>query len=79
MDPGDAGDDLLAVARARVAARRDDVGEIRRLLEAIRDAQAKRGLPEQDLGGKQTAEAEQEQACAAAEARLGRGPPGGRQ
>ena len=31
-------------ARARVAARRDDVGEIRRLLEAIRDARARRGL-----------------------------------
>ena len=71
VDPGDAGDDVLAVARARVAARRDDVGEIRRLLEAIRDAQAKRAFREQDLGGKQTAEAEQEQACAAAEARLG--------
>ena len=67
----DAGDDLLAAARARVAARRDDVGEIRRLLQAIRDAQAKRALREQDLGGKQTAEAGQEQACAAAQARLG--------
>ncbi|HEY2488520.1 MAG TPA: TIGR02680 family protein, partial [Streptosporangiaceae bacterium] len=54
--PVDSGDDLLLVARARVAARRDDVGEIRRLLQAIRDAKGKRGLREQDLGGKQTAE-----------------------
>jgi hypothetical protein len=69
--PVDAGDDLLAVARARVAARRDDVGEIRRLLQAIRDAQAKRAIREQDLGAKQIAEDEQEQAGAVAEARLG--------
>ncbi len=68
--PVDAGDDLLVVARARVAARRDDVGEIRRLLEAIRDAKGRRGFLEQDLGGKQTAEREQELTCAAAEAGL---------
>ena len=42
--PVDTGDDLLMTARARVAARRDDVGEIRRLLQAIRDARARRGL-----------------------------------
>jgi hypothetical protein len=66
----DTGDDLLVVARARVAARRDDVGEIRRLLEAIRDAKGRRGFLEQDLGGKETAEHEQEQAAAAAEAGL---------
>jgi hypothetical protein len=70
--PVDSGDDLLLVARARVAARRDDVGEIRRLLQAIRDAKGKRGLREQDLGGKQTAEQAQEQAAAAAAARLAR-------
>jgi hypothetical protein len=68
--PVDAGDDLLTVARARVAARRDDVGEIRRLLQAIRDAKGKRGLREQDLGDKQIAEQSQEQAGAAAAARL---------
>ncbi len=68
--PVDSGDDLLLVARARVAARRDDVGEIRRLLQAIRDANGKRGLREQDLGEKQTAEQRQEQAGAAAAARL---------
>ena len=61
--PVDSGDDLLLVARARVAARRDDVGEIRKLLQAIRDATGKRGLREQDLGDKQTAEQRQEQAC----------------
>jgi hypothetical protein len=66
----DSGDDLILVARARVAARRDDVGEIRRLLQAIRDAKGKRGLREQDLGGKQAAEQAQEQAGAAAAAQL---------
>ena len=68
--PVDSGDDLVLTARARVAARRDDVGEIRRLLQAIRDAQGKRGLREQDLGEKQTAEQRQEQAGASAAARL---------
>ena len=68
----DTGDDLLVVARARVAARRDDVGEIRRLLEAIRDAKGRRGFLEQDLGGKEAAEQEQELTCAAAEAGLAR-------
>jgi hypothetical protein len=68
--PVDSGDDLILTARARVAARRDDVGEIRRLLQAIRDAKGKRGLREQDLGGKQAAEQAQEQAAVAAAARL---------
>jgi hypothetical protein len=70
--PVDSGDDLLVTARARVAARRDDVGEIRRLLEAIRDARAKRTYAERDLGGKETAEAEQERASVAAVALLTR-------
>ena len=70
--PLDSGDDLLMTARARVAARRDDVGEIRGLLEAIRDAKSKREFREQDLGGKVTAEREQEQACEAAAERLAR-------
>jgi putative exonuclease SbcCD C subunit len=68
--PVDAGDDLILAARARVAARRDDVGEIRRLLQAIRDAKGKRALREQDLGGTQAAEQAQEQAAEAAAARL---------
>jgi Putative exonuclease SbcCD, C subunit len=68
--PVDSGDDLVLTARARVAARCDDVGEICRLLQAIKDAQGKRGLREQDLGDKQTAEQKQEQAGAAAAARL---------
>jgi hypothetical protein len=68
--PVDPGDDLLVAARARVAARRDDVGEIRRLLDAVRHARDRRGLREQDLGGQQTAEQAQEQACAAAGSRL---------
>jgi len=68
--PVDPGDDLLNAARARVAARRDDVGEVRKRLEAVREARGRRGFLEQDLGGKQTAEREQEQASAAAQARL---------
>jgi hypothetical protein len=53
-----------------VAARRDDVGEIRRLLEAVRDAKSRHGYAEQDLGRKETAEQEQEQACETVGARL---------
>ena len=68
--PVDVGDDLLAAARARVAVRRDDVGQIRGLLEAIRDARARRMYAEQDLGQKEATEQDQEQACGAAEARL---------
>ncbi|MFZ0048406.1 MAG: SbcC/MukB-like Walker B domain-containing protein, partial [Streptosporangiaceae bacterium] len=68
--PVDAGNDLLAAARARVAARRDDVGHIRGLIEAIRDARARRTYAERDLGQKQATEQEQEQVCGAAEARL---------
>ena len=68
--PVDPGDELAVTARARVAARRDDVGEIRRLLEAIRDAKSKREFREQDLGVKQIAEQEQEQASTAASERL---------
>ena len=68
--PVDAGDELLAVARARVAARRDDIGQIRKLLESIRDAGIRRTFAEQDLGKTEAAEQEQELAAAAAEARL---------
>jgi len=68
--PVDPGDELLVTARARVAARRDDVGQIRALLEAIREAKARRAYTEQDVGRKETAESQQEQAAAAAEAKL---------
>ena len=66
--PVDAGDELIATARARVAARRDDVGEIRRLLDAIRDAKAKRAYAEQELDRKAAAhERQQHDADAAAD------------
>ncbi|HEY2079186.1 MAG TPA: TIGR02680 family protein [Streptosporangiaceae bacterium] len=68
--PVDGGDELLAVARARLAARRDDIGQIRTLLEAIRDAGIRRTFAEQDLDRTEAAEQEQEQAAAAAETRL---------
>jgi len=68
--PVDTGDDLLVTARARAVARGDDVAEIRRLLEAIRDAKAKRTYAEQDVGRKETAEREEEQASSAAGDRL---------
>jgi hypothetical protein len=58
--PVDAGDELLTTARARVAARRDDVGEIRRVLESIRDARSRRDHLEADLGRKEAAKQEQE-------------------
>ena len=68
--PVDAGDELIATARARVAARRDDIGEIRRLLEAIRDAKAKRAYAEQELTRKITAHERQQHDTDAAAARL---------
>jgi hypothetical protein len=61
---------LLAVSRARVAARRDDIGEIRGLLEAIRDARAKRGYAEAELTRKQAGEQRQQAAAEAAATRL---------
>ena len=68
--PVDTGDDLLVTARARAVARRDDVSEIRRLLEALRDARAKRTYAEQEVGSKESAEREEEQASSAADRRL---------
>ena len=68
--PVDAGDELIATARARVAARRDDIGEIRRLLEAIRDAKAKRAYAEQELARKIAAHERQQHDADAAAARL---------
>jgi hypothetical protein len=68
--PVDAGDELLAMARARVAARRDDIGQIRKLLEATHDARIRRTFAEQDLGQTEAAELEQERAAQASEARL---------
>ncbi len=70
--PVDTGEDLLVTARARAVARRDDVGEIRKLLEAIRDAKAKRAYAEQESGRKETAERQQQEACEAAGERLAR-------
>ena len=68
--PVDAGDELLATARARVAARRDDIGEIRRLLDAIRDARAKRAYAEQELTRKVAAHERQQRDADTAAARL---------
>jgi uncharacterized protein (TIGR02680 family) len=70
--PVDTGEDLLVTARARVVARRDDVGEIRRLLEAIRDAKSRRSYAEQEAGRKETAERRQQQTCEAAAQELAR-------
>jgi hypothetical protein len=72
-DPGTADGgvaDLLTTARARVAARRDDIGEIRRLLDAIRDARAKRAYADQELTRKQAGEQRQQSEAEAAAARL---------
>jgi len=68
--PVDAGDDLMTTARARVAARRDDIGEIRRILEAIRDARAKRAYAEQELTRKESSQQRQQSEADAAAARL---------
>jgi Putative exonuclease SbcCD, C subunit len=63
-------DELLTAARARVAARRDDIGEIRRLLVSIRDARAKRAYADQELARKQATEQRQQSAAEAAAVRL---------
>ena len=68
--PVDTADDLLITARARAVARRDDVRELRKLLEAVRDAKANRTHAEQEAGRKETAEQKEEQACQAAGDRL---------
>ncbi|MGH3169626.1 MAG: TIGR02680 family protein, partial [Trebonia sp.] len=68
--PLDTGEDLLVTAKARVLARRDDVAEVRRLLEAIREARSRRAYAEQELGRKETAEQEQQLACTVADQRL---------
>ena len=69
---GDEGDfsDLLTTARARVAARRDDIREIRRLLDAIRDARAKRAYADQELTRKQVIEQRQQTEAETAAAQL---------
>ena len=67
---GDPGHNPLTAARARVAARRDDIGEIRRLLDVIRDARAKRAYADQELTRKQAIEQRQQSEAEAAAARL---------
>jgi uncharacterized protein (TIGR02680 family) len=62
----DSGDDLLVTAKARVLARRDDVTEVRKILEAISEARSSRRYAEQELGRKETAEQEQQLACSVA-------------
>jgi hypothetical protein len=68
--PVDTGEDLLTTARARVVARREDVSEIRGLLEAIRDAKTKRAYAELEAGRKETVQRQQQAAAEAADARL---------
>src|ERR1700761_982846 len=73
VDTGATGEpetDLLTTARARVAARRADIGEIRRLLDAIRDARAKRVYADQELARKQAIEQRQQSQAETAAARL---------
>jgi putative exonuclease SbcCD C subunit len=60
LGPVDPGDELLTSARARAATRREDVGEIRRLLDALRAAHDRRGYAETDLSAKEAALTEQE-------------------
>jgi hypothetical protein len=68
--PVDAGDELMTTARARVAARRDDIGEIRRLLEAIREARSRRAYAEQELTRKVAAHERQQRDADTAAAHL---------
>ncbi|HEV2374393.1 MAG TPA: SbcC/MukB-like Walker B domain-containing protein [Streptosporangiaceae bacterium] len=70
--PIDTGDELLVTARARAVARLDDVSEVRKLLEAIRDAKAKRAFAEEDAARKAAAQQREEEACQAAGGDLAR-------
>jgi hypothetical protein len=70
LGPVDTRDELLTSARARAATRRDDVSEIRRLIDAIRGARERRGYAEADLGRKEGAQQEQEGNAAKAAGRL---------
>lgn len=72
LDPGagDGGADLLVTAKARSAARRGDVAEVRAALKTLDDAKARHGRADTELGRATTAEDEQRAAAEAADAAL---------
>ena len=72
VDPAGAEADLLTSARARVAARRDDIGEIRGLLDAIREARTKRAYADQELARKLETEQHKQSEAETAAAHLAR-------
>ncbi len=69
-EPADTGDDLPVTARARAAARRDDIAAVRAQLAPVRDAEQGRGRAEAALATARQAVTGQDQACAVAADRL---------
>jgi uncharacterized protein (TIGR02680 family) len=71
-EPADTGADLRLTARARAAARRDDIREVRAHISAVRDAERDRSGAEAALGTAQQMLADREQSCRDADGQLGR-------
>ncbi|GII62123.1 hypothetical protein Skr01_22080 [Sphaerisporangium krabiense] len=67
----DTGDDLPITAKARAAARRDDVAEARHRLRLAADADLRRRRADEELADAATAVTDGEVQCAEAETRLG--------
>jgi len=65
-EPADTGADLAVTARARLAARRDDIRAVRAQLGGVRDAERDRAAAEAALGTAATQASDREQAAAGA-------------
>ncbi len=71
-EPADSGEDLPVSAKARAAARRDDIREIRAQIALVRDAERDREGTESALGTAQQLLDKREQSCRDADERLDR-------
>ena len=71
-EPADSGEDLRVTAKARAAARRDDIREIRAQIALVRDAERDRVGTETALGTAQQLLEKREQSCRDADEQLDR-------
>jgi hypothetical protein len=71
-EPADSGEDLRVTAKARAAARRDDIREIRAQIALVRDAERDRVGAESALGAVQQLLEKREQSCRDADEQLDR-------
>jgi hypothetical protein len=71
-EPADSGEDLRVTAKARAAARRDDIREIRAQIALVRDAERDRAGTETALGTAQQLLEKREQSCRDADEQLDR-------